>query len=148
MQIQKLNCFIYLGRELCYVLLFGILISYAVPFILLLEPSQFSCTVLRYRTHYSLYLYTSSIYFSKNPLRSPVQLSGTVHISVYTFIHLLHTALRTFHFIQFLGPSQFSCTVFRYSTHCSLYLHTSPTYFSKNPHSSHLQFSGVVQYSP
>jgi hypothetical protein len=35
------------GRELCYVLLLGILLSYLAPFILLARPSPLSCAVLR-----------------------------------------------------------------------------------------------------
>ncbi|XP_023336258.1 metabotropic glutamate receptor 6 isoform X2 [Eurytemora carolleeae] len=35
------------GRELCFVLLFGILLSYTVPFVLLLEQSKISCALLR-----------------------------------------------------------------------------------------------------
>lgn len=35
------------GRELCYVLLMGILASYMVPFFALARPSVFSCTILR-----------------------------------------------------------------------------------------------------
>ncbi|XP_023327303.1 metabotropic glutamate receptor 8 [Eurytemora carolleeae] len=35
------------GRELCYVLLSGILISYLIPFVILARPTPLSCTVLR-----------------------------------------------------------------------------------------------------
>ena len=35
------------GRELCYVLLLGILASYSVAFFALSKPNIFTCTVLR-----------------------------------------------------------------------------------------------------
>merc|ERR1719179_99770 len=35
------------GRELCYVLLFGILCSYLVPFFALSKPAPLSCAILR-----------------------------------------------------------------------------------------------------
>ena len=35
------------GRELCYVLLMGILASYMVPFFALARPNVFSCAILR-----------------------------------------------------------------------------------------------------
>jgi hypothetical protein len=35
------------GRELCYVLLAGILASYVIPFVVLAKPTPLSCAVLR-----------------------------------------------------------------------------------------------------
>ena len=35
------------GRELCYVLLLGILASYLIPFFALAKPSVVTCTILR-----------------------------------------------------------------------------------------------------
>ena len=36
------------GRELCYVLLVGILASYLITFVILAKPSAVNCAVLRY----------------------------------------------------------------------------------------------------
>ena len=42
------SAILYLGRELCYVLLVGIVLSYSISFIILAEPSPASCAALRY----------------------------------------------------------------------------------------------------
>jgi hypothetical protein len=44
---QYLNLCQCAGRELCYVLLVGIVLSYSISFIILAEPSPASCAALR-----------------------------------------------------------------------------------------------------
>ena len=44
---NKVSVIMASGRELCYVLLLGILASYTVPFFALARPGVVTCTVLR-----------------------------------------------------------------------------------------------------
>ena len=44
---NKVSVIMASGRELCYVLLLGILASYLIPFFALAKPSVVTCTILR-----------------------------------------------------------------------------------------------------
>ena len=44
---NKVSIIMASGRELCYVLLLGILASYIIPFIALAKPTVVTCTILR-----------------------------------------------------------------------------------------------------
>ena len=44
---NKVSIIMASGRELCYVLLAGILASYIIPFIALAKPTVLTCTILR-----------------------------------------------------------------------------------------------------
>ena len=50
---NKVSVIMASGRELCYVLLLGILASYSVPFFALARPNLVTCTFLRF-TYFSL----------------------------------------------------------------------------------------------
>ena len=45
---NKVSVIMASGRELCYVLLLGILASYSVAFFALSKPNVFTCTILRF----------------------------------------------------------------------------------------------------
>ena len=45
---NKVSVIMASGRELCYVLLLGILASFLIPFFALAKPSLVTCTILRW----------------------------------------------------------------------------------------------------
>ena len=51
---NKVSVIMASGRELCYVLLLGILASYSVPFFALARPNIVTCGILRLSPHSSL----------------------------------------------------------------------------------------------
>ena len=72
---NKVSVIMASGRELCYVLLLGILASYSVPFFALARPNIVTCAILRSSPLSPLHSLDNR-YLSGNPKQSALDLAN------------------------------------------------------------------------
>ena len=72
---NKVSVIMASGRELCYVLLLGILASYSVPFFALARPNIVTCAILRFSSPSALLPPRNNRYLSGNNKQSAMGLS-------------------------------------------------------------------------